>query len=553
MTRLYLADEGTDPYLRDAQVFPRLTAEMITRLERYGAVETVECGTFLFRKGQRKADFFVVRGGSVGVLGGNPGDAPFTTHGAGQFTGELDLFNERQVLVSAKTLTGAELLRIPHDAVRTALMAEPEIGEIVTRALILRRVGLIHHANSGVILVGGGHSGELQRLQRFLSRNAYPYHLIDIDVAEDPEQVISALALARSDLPAVLGSNVALLRNPTDTELADALGLTEAFDPAVIFDVAIVGAGPAGLASAVYAASEGLRTIVLERMAPGGQAGTSSKIENYLGFPNGISGHALAGRAQVQAQKFGASLAITRSVARLECDDRPARLIMDDGTAVRARSVVVASGARYCKLSVPGYAQFEGTGIHYAATAIEANLCAQEEVVVVGGGNSAGQAAVFLSRMAKHVHMLVRGPGLAATMSDYLVQRIHDAASITLHTHTEIVSIDGDDRLRRVMWQNRSSGLEETKAIAAVFVMIGAEPNTEWLLECLELDDKGFVCTGHSGSALLPFTTSVPGIFAAGDVRAGSVKRVASAVGEGSVVIQAVHRFLAETASRIGA
>ncbi len=553
MTSFYLADEGTDPYLRDTQVFPRLTGEMMARLERYGAVEIVECGIFLFRRGQRKADFFAVRDGSVGMLGGNPGDTPFTTHGAGQFTGELDLFNERQVLVSAKTLTAVELLRIPHDAVRNALMDEPDIGEIITRALILRRVGLIHHANGGVVLVGAGHSSDMQRLQRFLSRNAYPYHLVDIEAADDPEQVTRALSLAPNDLPAVLGSNVAVLRNPADTELADALGLTEAFDPAVTFDVAIVGAGPAGLASAVYAASEGLRTIVLERMAPGGQAGTSSKIENYLGFPNGISGQALAGRAQVQAQKFGASLAITRSVARLECGAHPARLIMDDGTAILARSVVVASGARYCKLSVPGYAQFEGNGIHYAATAIEANLCALEEFVVIGGGNSAGQAAMFLSRIAKHVHMLVRGPGLAATMSDYLVQRIHDTASITLHTQTEITSVEGDARLRRVVWRNRSSGIEETRTIAAVFVMIGAEPNTEWLLECLELDDKGFVCTGLSGSTSSPFATSSPGIFAVGDVRAGSVKRVASAVGEGSVVIHAVHRFLAEEASRVSA
>jgi thioredoxin reductase (NADPH) len=338
-----------------------------------------------------------------------------------------------------------------------------------------------------------------------------------------------------------------MLMNPTTAELADSLGLTESLEPGHVHDVAVVRAGPAGLAAAVYAASEGLDTIVIEGMAPGGQAGTSSKIENYLGFPTGISGQALAGRAQIQAQKFGARLAISRNVVRLHCASQPYQLELDDGQRVAARAVVIATGARYRKLDVPNYDRYEGQGIHYAATPMEGKLCTGEEVVVVGGGNSAGQAAVFLSRIAAHVHVLVRGTGLAATMSDYLIQRIQQSPRITLHTETQIVGLEGNDRLQQVTWSGRHDGSRETLAIANVFVMVGAEPNTDWLHDCLALDAKGFVSTGIDGEGMptsVLFATSMPGIFAVGDVRSGSVKRVASGVGEGSVVIQAVHKFL---------
>jgi thioredoxin reductase (NADPH) len=338
-----------------------------------------------------------------------------------------------------------------------------------------------------------------------------------------------------------------VLRNPSNAELADALGLTETLDPAKIYDVAVVGAGPAGLAAAVYAASEGLSIIVVESMAPGGQAGTSSKIENYLGFPTGISGQALAGRAQAQAQKFGARLAISRAVVSLDCGGTPYRLQLDDGQSLPARAVVVATGARYRKLDVPDYERFEGQGIHYAATGMEAQLCTGEEVIVVGGGNSAGQAAVFLSRTVAHVHILVRAPGLAATMSDYLVQRIASSPKITLHALTEITAVAGDEYLREVTWTNRDTGASETRRMSNVFVMIGAEPNSEWLGGCLDLDSKGFVQTGRDadGKALgSAFATTRAGIYAVGDVRSGSVKRVASGVGEGSVVVQAIHGFL---------
>jgi thioredoxin reductase (NADPH) len=338
-----------------------------------------------------------------------------------------------------------------------------------------------------------------------------------------------------------------VLRNPGSAELADALGLTEAMDPTHAWDVAIVGAGPAGLASAVYAASEGLDTIVIEGMAPGGQAGTSSKIENYLGFPTGISGQALAGRAQIQAQKFGAHLEISRNAAALDCSGSPFHLTLDDGQVVKARAIVVATGARYRKLDVPNYERFEGQGIHYAATAMEAQLCAGEEVIVVGGGNSAGQAAMFLTRHAAHVHILVRADGLAATMSDYLVQRILQSPRCTLHSFTEITGLEGDERLRTVTWTHMQDGKGETRQVGNVFVLIGAEPNTAWLDGCLELDGQGFVRTGKGsdGTPLpSPYMTTKPGIFAVGDVRSGSVKRVAASVGEGSVVVAAIHQYL---------
>jgi thioredoxin reductase (NADPH) len=328
--------------------------------------------------------------------------------------------------------------------------------------------------------------------------------------------------------------------------MADDLGLTESFDHATVFDLAVVGAGPAGLAAAVYGASEGLRTIVIESMAPGGQAGTSSKIENYLGFPTGISGQALAGRAQVQAQKFGARLALSRAVVGLDCDSAPYELALEDGESIRARAIVVATGARYRKLDVAGYERFEGAGIYYAATAMEAGLCSEEEIVVVGGGNSAGQAAVFLARSAGHVHMLVRGAGLAATMSDYLVQRIERSERITLHPHSEISALAGESHLASVTWVDRRSGAATTRPVTGIFVMIGAEPNTQWAAGCLRLDAQGFVCTGARAGADAdsPYATSRLGVYAVGDVRSGSVKRVASGVGEGSVVVQAIHRFL---------
>ncbi len=444
--------DPTDPYARQAQTFPRLSEEMAARLAAYGVEEGLPKGTLLFARGQRRVDFFLVLDGSIEIFDLDHAGHPnvFTVHTAGQFTGELDQFNDRQILVSARTGTDSRVVRVKRADFRRLVTGEPDIGETIMRAFILRRVGLIRHVHGGVVLIGPGHGADTLRLQRFLVRNGYPHRLLDTDLDPGADGFLSCFELTPDQLPVVISSDERILRNPSTAALADDLGLTETIDPDRVHDLVVVGAGPAGLAAAVYAASEGLATVVVEGVAPGGQAGTSSKIENYLGFPTGISGQALAGRAQVQAQKFGARLAISRHACGLDCDEQPYRVVLDDGQAIRTRAVVVATGARYRKLDVPDYARFEGQGIHYAATAMEAQLCGGEEVVVVGGGNSAGQAAVFLARTAAHVHILVRASGLAATMSDYLIQRIEGSPRISLHPFTEITALAGDHLLRRV-------------------------------------------------------------------------------------------------------
>jgi thioredoxin reductase (NADPH) len=541
--------DPSDPYAREGQTFPRLSPDMASRVAAYGKEERLPAGTLVFERGERSVDFFLVLEGNIEIFDVGSDGKPnvFTVHGERQFTGELDLFNDREILVSGRTGTDSRVVRVKRADFRRMVSTESDIGEIIMRAFILRRTGLILHAQGGVVLIGPGHGGDTLRLQRFLTRNGYPHRLLDTDRDPDAGGFLECFDITADQLPVVIAPGETALRNPSNARLADELGLTERVEPDAVYDVAVVGAGPAGLASAVYAASEGLKTIVIEGMAPGGQAGTSSKIENYLGFPTGISGQALAGRAQVQAQKFGARLAVSRHAAGLECGDQPYRIHLEEDQVVTARAVVIATGARYRKLDVPNYERFEGQGIHYAATAMEAQLCTGEEVIVVGGGNSAGQAAVFLSRSTAHVHVLVRASGLAATMSDYLVQRIDQSPKITLHARTEITALAGDQFLREVTWTNRDTGESETRRVSNIFVMIGAEPNTDWLDGCLELDPKGFIVTGRdpSGQALASaYETTRPGIFAVGDVRSGSVKRVASGVGEGSVVVQAVHSFL---------
>jgi thioredoxin reductase (NADPH) len=541
--------DPTDPYEREAQIFPRLSEEQARRVAAYGSEETLAAGALAFARGQRSVDFFRVLEGAIEIFDLDARDRPnvFTTHAARQFTGEMDLFNDRQILVSGRAAGETRVIRVKRPDFRRLISSEPDIGEIIMRAFILRRVGLIRHAQGGVQLVGPGHHGDTIRLQRFMTRNGYPHQLLDTEHDPDAGGFLECFELTAGQLPVLILPGHEVLRNPSNAELAEKLGITETLDPNTLFDLAVVGAGPAGLAAAVYAASEGLSTIVLESTAPGGQAGTSSKIENYLGFPTGISGQALAGRAQAQAQKFGARLAIAREVVGLDCSKHPYELALDNKEKVRARAVVVATGARYRKLDLPNFAKYEGSGIHYAATAMEAQLCGGEEVAVVGGGNSAGQAAVFLSRTVRHVHFVVRGEGLAATMSDYLVQRIAGSPQITLHTFTDVTALEGDDYLRQVTLTNRKTGARDTYAISNLFLMIGAEPNTAWLDGCLTRDSKGFIETGKDadGAALAsPFATTKPGIFAVGDVRSGSVKRVASGVGEGSVVVQAIHQFL---------
>ena len=547
--------DPSDPYQRIAQTFPRLTEEQLTRLVRFATVEAVPAGRVLFERGDRGVDFFVVLEGAIEIYEHGPdGPRVVHVHGENQFTGELDLFNNRQILVGGRMSHTGRVARVRRAQFRRLMAAEPDIGELILRAFILRRVGLIEHEQGGALLIGARRSADTLRIQRFMDRNGYPMHWLDSDA--DPTAAAETLArhgVGAADTPVVVLPQVGALRNPTTAALAEALGLIEPLDADEVFDLAVVGAGPAGLAAAVYGASEGLSTIVLEAEAPGGQAGTSSKIENYLGFPTGISGGALAGRAQVQAQKFGARLAVPARAMRLDCGQSPYAIELDDGRRVRTRTVVIATGARYRSLDVADIERFEGTGVHYACTAVESALCEGEEVVVVGGGNSAGQAAVYLSRHAARVHILVRGPGLAASMSKYLISRIDAADHVDLHSDTEIIRLEGERYLERVTWRNRRSGAEETRPIAAVFLMLGAVPNTEWLRGCVDLDGDGFVRCGvgseGGGAWAQPrssaFETNRAGIFAVGDVRAGSIKRVASAVGEGSIVVPAIHRILA--------
>jgi thioredoxin reductase (NADPH) len=540
--------DASDPYERVAQTFPRLTPEPTARAAAFGTQERVAARTMLFERGQRSVDFFLLLEGSVEIFDLDEDGQPnvFALLSERHFTGELDLFNDRQNLVNGRAAIDTRVVRVERAAFRRLVTAEPDIGEIIMRALILRRVGLIRHVQGGVVLIGPPHAADTLRLQRFLTRNGYPHRLLDTEIDPDADGFLACFELRADELPVVIDAHETVLRNPTNWQLADALGFSEVIDPEHVFDVVVVGAGPAGLAAAVYAASEGLDTLVIEGQAPGGQAGTSSKIENYLGLPTGISGEALAGRAQVQAQKFGARLAISRNVAAIDCESAPFRLRLAGGAVACGRVAVVATGAHYRRLDVPDGDRFEGQGIHYAATAMEARLCDAEEVVVVGGGNSAGQAAVYLARTSAHVHMLVRSKGLASSMSDYLIQRIAASPRITLHTETEITALAGDIILRSVSWTNRGTGASETRRVGNVFAMLGAIPNTEWLAGCLALDEQGFVVTGSDVGATADssYATSRAGVFAVGDVRAGSTKRVASGVGEGSVVVAAIHRVL---------
>jgi thioredoxin reductase (NADPH) len=536
------------PDFRPELAFPQLTEEMVERLRPYGREEIVPANRSLFTHGERQVDMFVVLEGEVSIfLPAADGEMKvIAQHHRLEFTGELNLLNSQGSLAGAETVTESRVLRIPRSQVPRLMRAEGDIANLITQATIWRRIGLLGEATGGIVLMGHAGDAEMTQLQRFLIRNSYPHRILEVPV-EQAARSDDGLSDPEPSLPAVVLSDGRTLHRPTIAQLADELGITELPDPEMIYDVIVVGAGPAGLAAAVYAASEGLCTLVIESTAPGGQAGTSSKIENYLGFPTGISGQRLASRAQLQALKFGVRFAISREVVTAEQTDGIHKLTLAGGISVCSRSVVVASGAQYRKLSAENYNHFENHGIYYAATAMESLLCRDREVIVVGGGNSAGQAAVFLSGIAKHVHHVVRGKSLAATMSQYLISRIESSSRITLYTESEIVKLEGGSSLERVTWINRKSADLTVKPIGSVFVMIGAEPNSGWLFGTVKLDKKGFILTGGTdGFEATPYATSVPGMFAVGDVRSASVKRVASAVGEGSVAISDVHRYLAD-------
>ena len=547
---------------RSAQerMFPTLTAAQIQRIAMRGQLRAIRSGEVLIEAGAQVVPFFVVIKGKVDiVLPSGTIETLVTVHGPGQFTGEVNMLSGRPALVRARVSESGEVIELDRQQFLALVQTDSELSELIMRAFILRRVELIAHGLGDVVLVGSNHCSGTLRVKEFLMRNGHPYAYIDLDRDDDVQLLLDRFHVTHEDVPVLICRGETVLRNPTNQQIADCLGFNEAIDQSQIRDVVIVGAGPAGLAAAVYGASEGLDVLVLETNAPGGQAGSSSKIENYLGFPTGISGQALAGRAYTQAQKFGAQMIIAKDAKQLACDRKPYAIEIDGSTRVPARTVIIATGAAYRKPSLDNLARFEGTGIYYGATFMEAQLCRGEEVAVVGGGNSAGQAAVFLAQSTKRVHMLVRSSGLAESMSRYLVRRIEQNPAVVLRTNTEIVALEGNDHLETVRWRNHRTGDIETHGIRHVFLMTGAVPSTQWLDGCLALDANGFIKTGpdlsqedlaaaHWPLARAPYLleTSLPGVFAVGDVRGGNIKRVASAVGEGSIAISFVHRVLHE-------
>lgn len=543
---------------RNENMFPKIGAEQIGRLRGYGDIRRYPLGDALFSTGKDSPGLFVLMSGTVEVTShdGLGRVVSIAGLGPGDFVAEVGQLSGRPSLFDARATTETEALLIPTGNIRVLLIAEAELGERIMRALILRRVALLEHSAGGPVLIGPETAPDMVRLQGFLSRNGYPHRVLDPAQDRDAKALVERYAPDPTDLPLAVCPDGPILRNPSEAALARSLGMVRVDAPDRTFDVAVVGAGPAGLSTAVYAASEGLSVIVLDARAYGGQAGESARIENYLGFPTGISGRMLTGRAFVQAQKFGAEMAIPIEVTRLECGARPLALTLNDGSRVRARSAVLAAGARYRKLAVPRLEEFEGRGIWYWASPIEARLCRREEIALVGAGNSAGQAAVFLSGYAAKVSMLVRGDGLAESMSRYLIDRIEATPAIEVLTRTEVVALSGppEGRLEGIRWRNRVTGAETDKPIRNLFLFIGAEPATHWLRDCgVLLDGKGFVRTGSAlapdeissgGQNRMPLESSIAGVFAAGDIRSGSVKRVGGAIGEGAGVVAQLHSYL---------
>ncbi|WP_421696102.1 FAD-dependent oxidoreductase [Aestuariivirga sp.] len=534
---------------RDHQRFPTLTRDQIAVARRFasGAEAQFAPGETIFAIGATGVAAWLVTEGSLEVYrrDGLSREAPVVTHQAGQFSGEVNQLAGRPSLAGGRAgPRGCTAMPFDPPHLRALMVGSADVGEVVMRALILRRVGLIAEGGAGTILIGVPGSSDVVRLQGFLTRSGYPNLVLDAHADDEGRTLIERTGVLPDQLPLVVCPNGTILRHPGNVELAACLGITPTLDPAKIYDVAVVGAGPSGLATAVYAASEGLSIVVLDAQAMGGQAGASARIENYLGFPTGISGQALAGRAFNQALKFGAEVAIPIGVDRLDCGSGQLALELSNGQRLRARSVVIASGARYRRPDVPNLAALEGAGIHYWASPIEASLCAGEEIVLVGGGNSAGQAVVFLAPHVKRLHLVVRRP-LTETMSQYLIDRIAALPNVEVHGGSEIAEIEGDaaSGLSGVTLRHMSSGALDHRPVRHLFLLIGADPNADWAKDCIATDAKGFVITGQTG---LPLETNVPGVFAIGDVRAGSTKRVAAAVGEGAAVVSQIHALLAD-------
>ena len=550
---------------RRHQIFPVLDLAQIETAKRFasGARRSFAPGEVVYEVGERAGPAWLVLEGTIEVVrrDGLNHEAPITTHAVGQISGELSQLAGRTSLAAGRA--GPEgCTALPFDAahLRALVIGSAELGEIVMRAFILRRVGLIQEGGAGSVLVGRPGSADIVRLQGFLARNAYPWAVLDASADGEGRALVERLGVQPEELPLMICPNGTVLKRPTEVEAGVCLGITPDLDPATLYDVAVVGAGPAGLATAVYAASEGLSVLVLDQRAVGGQAGASARIENYLGFPTGISGQALAGRASSQALKFGAVIGVPLEVARLDCGGPgrrpgdPLRLELADGREVHARAVVVASGARYRRPDIANLETFEGAGVSYWASPVEAKLCEGEEVALVGGGNSAGQAVVYLAPRVKRLHLIVRRTGLEATMSRYLIDRIAALPNVELHIGKEVVGLEGDrtSGLTAAVFRDRASGARRTCALRHLFLFIGADPNAAWLQNRAAVDAKGFILTGlacpdgrcASGRAALPLETSFPGLFAIGDVRAGSTKRVAAAVGEGAAVVAQIHTAL---------
>jgi len=545
---------------RIEQIFPTLTPALRAQVAARGTARTTKRGQVLFDVGSTDTPFFLVTQGDVELVQPSPDvTILLRTLRPGQFTGEVNMLSGRPTLVQARMRDAGEVVELDHDRLLSLVQTNSELSEILMRAFILRRVELLSHGLGNVVVIGSAHCAGTLRVKEFLGRNNHPFAYMDLDEDADVQTMLDRFNIGEDDIPVVICRGELVLRRPTNAQIAECLGFNDAVDQEQLRDVIIVGSGPSGLAAAVYAASEGLDVLLLESNVPGGQAGSSSKIENFFGFPTGISGHALTSRAYVQAQKFGAKVLVASGASRLDCSQRPYTLETADGQQLRARTIIVASGASYRKPPIEELSRFEGTGVYYAATFMEAQLVRSEPAVIIGGANSAGQAAVFLSQTASRVHMLVRADGLGDTMSRYLIRRIEENPQIEVHACTELTALDGDSHLERVQWRNRKTGEFESHDIRHVFVMAGAEPNTKWLEGCVALDAKGFVKTGVELSEQdlkeaewplarqpLLLECSKPGVFAIGDVRSGSIKRVASAVGEGSISVLFVHQVINE-------
>jgi thioredoxin reductase (NADPH) len=544
---------------RPEQIFPKLTPAQIRRIVAHGHMRAILRDEVLVEQGDSDVPFFVVISGEIEVVRqAGSVETIVTVYDAGQFTGEVNTLSGRRTLFRWRVTKSGEVIELDRQHMLALVQTDAELGEILMRAFVLRRLELVAAGMGDVVLIGSMHSAGTLRIKEFLVRNGYPYSYIDLERDLDVENLLDSFHITASEIPVMICRGEIVLRNPSNLEIASCLGFNDAIDQTKVRDLVIIGAGPSGLAAAVYGASEGLDVLVLETSTPGGQAGSSSRIENYLGFPFGISGQDLTGRAYLQAQKFGAEILIAKCT-RLVCEYKPYVVEVENGARIPARTIMIATGAEYRRPPLKNLSRFEGLGIYYATTLVDAQSCDGGEAIVVGGGNSAGQAAVFLAERAKRVHMLIRSDSLAKSMSRYLIHQIEETPTIVLRPNTEIVTLEGGKNLESVRWQNNQTGQAEEHKIGHVFVMTGATPNTGWLDGCIALDTKGFIKTGadllpeNLNAAVWPLArqpylleTSLPGVFAVGDVRGGSIKRVASAVGEGSIAISFVHQLLAE-------